>query len=278
MSGAENILLARMALIQHRSSGGRPGDDDAIVRQYGFSGMAEFWDVVLSETMEAEAFVLALAVHFMVIEHRKGATGEEKLASGRAAAKAESSVCVRLRAALRRARMDQEIWFIEFPSRGHITDPGPTYREVLIYSAEIGPPKRDLALVLPPGPPPDGVDLSSLKVRPRQAVEWLLSMPKRRHLVPPSLVAVMETKTDYRAPVEISARGVGRPAGTSLAVLDAPFVERIVTLVRQGKASSMAAAAQAVVGDGHEVPGGGTAKSKADRLRRAAKKLINLGE
>ncbi len=183
VNAANKVLFALSGIVQHRNNGFKPEDDDAIVRQFDLSGMAEFWSVVLSEPMKCADFSHALAVHFMVIEHKKGSTDAEKLASRQAANQAVDVAEVQLQAALRRARIDGEPWFIEMPE--------PPLSTKLDAKAWLGFVPSD-TYIEPPPPPADGVDLSRLKVRPRAAVEWLLAMPMRRHLVPPSLAAALQ--------------------------------------------------------------------------------------
>lgn len=261
VNAAQRAGYARGALIEHRSNGFGPDDDDAIVRQFDLSGMAEFWDVVLSEPMEAGDFAHALAVHFMVIEHKLNATAEDMLASGAAASRAVDAVRAQLRGALRKAYLDGEPWFVEMPEL-------PSTK--LDAKAWLGFVPSDTYIELPP-PPADGVDLSRLKVRPRPAVEWLIAMPKRRHLVPPSLVAILRPTS--RA-VELEAPKRGRPKGTSLAKADTALAESMNTMVAAGDAPSPTAAAWSLIGrNGSGANGTGTPDAKVKRLVGVAKAL-----
>lgn len=218
MNAAQKVGFARGGIIQHRCNGFGPEDDDAIVRQFDLSGMAEFWDIVLSEPMPCEDFIHALAVHFLIIEHKPNGTDADRLASGPAASRAVDIVKAGLRSALRQARIDGEPWFIEVP------EPLPSTK--LDAKAWLGFIPSDV-VILPPDPPSDGVYLSKLKVRPRAAVEWLVDMPKRRHLVPTSLVEGIRPQALQKiaSPPELQRSGApGRP--TSMHLVEAEMVRR----------------------------------------------------
>ena len=214
VNAAQKVGFARGGIIQHRANGFGPEDDDAIVRQFDLSGMAEFWGVVLSEPMECADFAHALAIHFMVIEHTPGGTDSDRLASGPAARRVVDAVRAQLLSALRRARIDGEPWFMDAP------EPPPSTK--LDAKAWLGFVPSD-TFMAPPDPPPDGIDLSKLKVQPRPAVDWLIAMPKRRHLVPPSLVAMMALKSETNPATDIpSVDRMGTVDQHNAALSDAP--------------------------------------------------------
>ncbi len=166
--------LAELALIQHRGNGFDPIDDEAIVQQFDFRDLREYWECALSEPKDADIFAHLLAKHFFLARHRNDPHPH-------------------IMAALRVARIENERWFIEDLVRP------PTSRE----------------------------DISRLKVYPRAAAEWMLSKPKRRHLVPPSLARYLARGTEEIAttsPVLLSTGAPGRP--TSMHLVKAKLKER----------------------------------------------------
>ena len=112
-------------------------------------------------------------------------------------------------------------------------------------------------------------------VRSRQLVEWLLSKPKRAHLVPESLKAFVEgakTQTAVAEPQPANNRSpAGRPVGTGYQKMDEENVAKMRILCETGKAKSLSDAARKVIGqDGRGAEGHGTLESKVERLARRA--------
>lgn len=237
VNAAQKVVFALGGLMQHRDNGFGPEDDEAIVRQFDLSGMAEFWEIVLSEPMACNDFAHALAVHFMVIEHLPGGTDADRMGSGPAASRAVDAVKVQLLSALRRARIDGESWFIDVPEQRSSTK--------LDAKAWLGFVPTD-TFMAQPDPPPDGVDLSKFKVRPRAAVDWLFAMPKRKHLVPPSLISVLQpikaspSTTHIATETPVSSGGPGRP--TSMQIVEVEMLKRAsedkleITMLAEAKA------------------------------------------
>lgn len=184
----QKVGFARDALRQHRDNGFGPEDDEAVVQQFDLSGMTEYWEIELSEPMDCHVFAHLVGVHFFVIDTKGKTTDKELKATAPAASKIVDHIRAGVMTALRAARAAGEPWFIAAPeeqSSGKLVHP---YRYVELPGR---PSKVEIALVVQPDPPVDGVDLSKLRVRPRAAAEWMLAMPKRRHLVPPSLGAFL---------------------------------------------------------------------------------------
>jgi len=265
-SGAQKAGFARIAICQHRENGFGSEDDEAIVRQFDLSGIVEFWEMVLSEPMACNAFAEALAIHFYEVRYRSKEEVDENNRRHRLASKVVNDSEAGIRQALRDARKHGEPWFIAAPeeqSSGKLVHP---YRYVELPGR---PSKLGIALVVQPDPPADGVDLSKLLVRPRAAVDWLIAMPKRKHLVPPSLAAML--KSPASSSVQQSR---GRTRGTSFAKADRPLAERMNAMVTSGEASSRSAAAWKLIGrDGEGAEGRGEPEAKVKRLVTAAKAL-----
>ena len=195
----QKVAFARGALFEHRSEGFGPADDEIVVRQFDLSGMAEFWEIELSEPMACVDFTRSLASHFYLIEDMPDLTAAERKKLGPAAERVVDSVKAGIRQALRAARSFDEPWFTVIPE--------PQLGNKLGPKAWMGFVPSDVVIV-PPDPPVDGIDLSKLRVQPRPAVNWMLASAKRRHLVPPSLVALMSTMSDECPPPEAcAARG-----------------------------------------------------------------------
>jgi hypothetical protein len=112
-------------------------------------------------------------------------------------------------------------------------------------------------------------NLNKLKVRARDATEWLLRMPKRRHLVPPSLVAFIrsEIQGDDAAGANRSKGVRKKPRGVSYREQDRPLIEEMRRLLtaQPPQAKGPFDAALAVSGN---AAGTGSAVSKAKRLVR----------
>jgi len=256
----QKVGFARDALLQHRNNGFGPEDDEAIVKQFDLSNMTEYWEIELSEPMECHAFAYLASVHFFIIDTKGKTTAEELKATAPAASKIVDHIRAGVMTALRAARAAGEPWFIEVP------EPPPGRK--LDPNAWFGFVPSDVVIV-PPSPPSDGIDLSKLKVRPRAAGEWMLGMPKRRHLVPPSLAAML--KSPASSSVQQSR---GRTRGTSFAKADRPLAERMNAMVTSGEASSPSAAAWKLIGrDGAGAEGRGEPEAKVKRLVTAAKAL-----
>ena len=212
-NASQRVSAARGGLIQHRSNGFGPEDDEAIVRQFDLSGMAEFWEVELSEPMECEAFAHTLAIHFLVITERPSVSDEDRKKFGPAAMCVVDGMRAGVRKALRDARSYSEPWFMDIPA------PAPNSKLDENYGFGFVP--RGI-VVVPPEPPSDGIDLSKLRVRPRAAVEWMLASPKRRHLVPPSLAATFQVQISTALP-----KPLGRTKGTGFAKADESLADRM---------------------------------------------------
>ena len=179
----QKVGAARGALFEHRANGFGPEDDEAIVRQFDLAGMGEFWEIELSEPMTCVDFTRSLASHFFKIEDKPGLTDAERLKLGPAAQRVVDSVKAGIRQALRKARSYGEPWFMVIPE--------PPLSTKLDSNAWMGFVPSDVVFV-PPDPPVDGIDLNRLRVQPRAAAEWMLSSAQRRHLVPPSLIAILQ--------------------------------------------------------------------------------------
>ncbi len=203
----QKVGYARGAILQHRANGFGPEDDEAIVSQFNLSGMKEFWDIELSEPMACEVLAHSLAVHFMVIEHKLDGTVEDQKASGPKAMQTIEIVKASVRAALRQARVDGEPWFMT------VSEPQPNSK--LDAKAWFGFVPSD-TVVIPPEPQTDGIDLSKLKVRPRAAAEWMLAMPKRQHLLPPSLKTYLRPESPTPLAVMDRSGVPGRPTSIHL--------------------------------------------------------------
>jgi len=151
---------AHQALVLNRLEGGTAHDDEAIVRQHGFSSLTDYWKVWLSEPHKVTDFAHRLGVQFIELPETMSDAPKAGILS-----------------ALRAARDAGEPWFIEVPEKpdsGKLKHP---YRRV----------GNDYALVIPEAPDP----FLRLMVRPRDAALWLLSKPRWRHLVPPSLAKAL---------------------------------------------------------------------------------------
>ena len=243
---------ARAALVEHRFNGFGPEDDDSIVRQFDLSGLDEFWDAQLSEPLGIKDFTDHLSVHFI----RAGSSSHSNM------------VRISLVVALRAARAAAEPWFIEIPDQTSNN---------LVPDVWVGVEASD-TLVVPPDPPLDGIDLSKLRVRPRAAAEWLLSMPKRRHLVPPSLAAFLQRDHVAEPSEPASSRPAksarGRPGGTGYQIADREIARQMIKNVQQGKATSLSAAARDLIGrDGKGALGNGLPPAKVERLVKVANKM-----
>ena len=256
-NGLQRVEYAHGAIFQHRANGFGPDDDEAIVRQFDLSGMTEYWDLQLSEPMRCFDFARVLAVHFFVIILDSNSTAEDVKASGPAASKVEQIKRVGVMAALRAARADEEPWFMTIPA------PQPSSK--LDTKAWFAALPSDVVIVRP-DPPSDGIDLSKLKVKPRAAAEWLLAMPKRRHLVPPSLVGCLRG-------VDVSVTDTppktrrGRKPGTGYQKSDEPIARRMIAMNDSGEAQSLSEAARMLIGrDGKGAKGIGEPGAKVERL------------
>ena len=201
---ARKVQYAGAALFARRANGLGLEDDENIVRQFDLSGTAEFWEIELSEPMTCVDFIRSLAGHFCKIEWRPGLSEEEQKKLGPAAERVNDSVKVGIRQALRAARSYGEPWFLVIPEPPPSTklDPKAWMRFV----------PSDVVFV-PPDPPSDGIDLTKLRVRPREAAMWMLSNAMRRHLVPPSLVAALQATHEPPPPQSGQAPTMPRKRG-----------------------------------------------------------------
>lgn len=256
-NGLQQVEHAHRAIIQHRGNGFGPEDDDAIVRQFGLSGMAEYWDLELSEPTPCFDFARLLASHFFVIVLRADNTADALKASGPAALKVQEIKRAGLLTALRAARADEEPWFTTIP------EPPPSSK--LDRKPWLGFVPSDMVIV-EPDPPSNGIDLSKLKVRPRAAAEWLYSMPKRRHLVPPSLVRCLRGN-DVPVVDAPPKPQRGRKPGTGYQKSDEPIARRMIAMNDSGEAQSLSEAARILIGrDGKGAKGIGEPAAKVERL------------
>jgi hypothetical protein len=163
-----------VALLIHQAAAiGLRGADVEIFRAaYGDPTGRAFWEAFLSEPMPVSSLVQMLSAYQLEkmlstyrasAEQRESncAENEQGLEKGVRVSDAEL-VVIR---ALRDAAQNGEAWFI-----------GET-ASLLSIGYGYGP----------------FVGLEAIKLHPREAVAWLATKPKRKHLVPPSLQAFLET-------------------------------------------------------------------------------------
>ena len=261
---ANKLAYAKDGLFQHRANGFGQQDDEAIVRQFDLSGMAEFWEIELSEPMKCVDFVRSLARHFYTLDWRPDLNEEEAKQLGPAAERINNSVKTGIRQALRDARSYDEPWFTVIPE--------PPKGKKLDHRAALDM-LPDTVFVLN-DPPVDGIDLNKLRVRPRSAVEWMLASAQRRHLVPPSLAKyiVGDKAVEPQKNMETSKRG--RPKGTSYSVFDGPIAQSALELLKRGEAKSATDAVWSLIGrDGKGAEGSGQPESKVERIVQAVNRL-----
>lgn len=120
-------------------------------------------------------------------------------------------------------------------------------------------------------------DLNRLMLHPHRAAEWLLSLPKRKHLVPPALRAFLEqgdrSKAESKTIGDTSKQNkkTGRPERTGYAAQDDILVTEMRKLIDEGKANSLSNAASLVIGkDCKLAAGNGTTGAKISRLVKRA--------
>jgi hypothetical protein len=165
------------------------GNEEEIIEAAGYENVNEYWHVALSEPMTAAKFVNLLARN--LIDPRS--------------AQANYWRRVHITNALELARKTSQAWLFQIP---HVT-------AVYEVNEEPGEP--------PANDNPATVIAEMWMLHPRSAVEWFLSLPKRRNLIPPALRDFVESKQQVKPQQRLTKERP--PARVSSAELKAFMLE-----------------------------------------------------